>query len=405
MIGPILNMLKDANKNVSVLKNQSTAAFSESSKSVFGTGTKNVTVTTTMTTQSLYEQYQTLEFKDLTINPGVSLLPQPQYDWNFEGKKLFSYPTNFHPLVLKCSGTLTVLGALTTKGCGAQCTGGSHSNYHIYQSVWSPVSLTCFGGNSPVYNYNKNIGTTYNTIPENTTYSFSAQSTDFFRLLEYGRNFGFLNGSGVFLVGGGGSYSYKWKRGTKYRTREIDTYGFASGGKGYRRIWSGCAGGFLALYFRKLIINGKEYGKDPCDISRISANGYFTEYGDARGGGCMVVAADTINIGPAGTINSDSDGGVANITIYNSMGTTYALSRTPDGHNSIRPSFMNNIPALYSGQGGVYYNGISYVGGNGSGQYYFDDGTGYGIPNCHLAYDADNMRCGGAGIALGYKVE
>ena len=433
MIGPILNLLRNTYSSAEIIQRQNYSSFLPENN-VFGNGTQNVTITKDTTAEELFNKYKTLEFKNLTINTGIRLTPSPEYYHEWDGIKLYSQYTKFHPLFLKCSGTLKVLGALTSQGMGANSTNASHTGYSFVQKPFiSPIDLTCakIYEKDPAYTFSKKYGPHYSVKDiygfdphGNKTYSYSANTTDFFRLLEYGRNFGFLNGNGIFLVGGGGSYHYEWNRHGKTRRRDINSYSFSNGGMGGDEDRNGCGGGFLALYFRKLYIDGKEYGKEPCDISKISANGYLVPYQWTRGGGCMVIAADTIIIGPNGTINSDADGAVWDKTIHNSMGTIYKMNReweivekyrvgwfdwkyrTIKGDNKIKPSFMNNLPALFKTQEGTIATAYGYSQNSYStGVYYFDDGTGLGMPNCYMEYDYDNRRCGGAGVALGYQIQ
>ena len=412
MIGPILNMLNDAYVESGIIN--SSSAFNKDSN-IFGTGTQNVTVDTNMTAEDLYNKYGTLEFKDLTISYNVALRPKrqeaPPQSWN-----VYSVKNNFHPFVLKCSGTLRVDGALTTQGCGGTSVIAGERDRTFYQNIQSPIEL-------------------YNVFGD----GFSADYRNFLRLYAFGQTGGFLTyPETIFLTGGGGGGVRYYKKHYKARKRRLRQYGFVCGGKGENgdayhsdNVFEGTAAGFLAMYFRKLYINGKEYGKEPCNITKISANGYICRDGDYlypeasklvgytffwntpiydnviiphTGAGCMIIAADTIDIGATGTINADSYGGITSYKVNRISGGSYTASR---GHGGvIKPSFLNNFPCLCDIQSGMRWDPTTnrYIIATGSsGTYYFDDGTGFGTPNCYMTCQG-TRTIGGAGIALGFKV-
>lgn len=420
MIGPILNMLNSSNEDVYTF----TAAESyNQNENIFGSGTQNVTVSQNSTLEDLYNKYKTLEFKNLTINENVQLKPKltTAPASGFENhEETYSIPNNFHTAIVKCSGTLTVLGAFTAQGCGGKSAKYTHHGRTKNQTLYSPVPLICFenglyrdgehSNTNMQYKHLNNWGYQYNEMSYYRGNGFSAESYDFFRLLEFGRNGGFLNQNMLtFLCGAGSGARRKYKKHHKWRRREIYMGGFSCGGMSTtNNVVDGCGGGFVCLYFNHLYIDGKEYGKDACNISKISANGYSVNDDGTRGGGNLIIAADTIKIGPAGTINADAEGGIRGVTIQNSIGSTFRLDRPGKGDNiRFKPSFLNNPPAMTSEQPGFRWDDSyhDYIYTTGDGSYYFDDGTGLGIPNSHLLNPYDtSCRTGGAGVVLGYKV-
>lgn len=379
MIGPLLNILNTTyNKIDSLSKNE---PFTPTSN-IFGTGTIDVEITGTKTIKDLYEQYHTLEFHNVTIREGAKLKPF-RTNGGLNGWESTRNP--FHPLFLKCSGTLMVDGELTSQGCG-----GASSYYNgdancFQNDIRSPVSIYYFGEKGA-----------------------SADTQAVNKLIEYGKNGDFFLFKDFFLVGAGGGGRHRWRSGKwgRHHERDVTMRGFANGG-GFggttNRIY-GCAGGFVGLYFNSLSIKGIEYGSVGCDVTKISANGYQDGNFGMFGGGCMVIAARKIRIGANGTINSDGDGGHKFI-VNTLLGTSYEAGR--GSGSNFKPSFLNNYPAMSGGQWGYHwdYNNKRYVGDtNHNGTYYFDDGSGLGTPTAFVSGYSLSEGCGGAGLAIGYKI-
>lgn len=383
MIGPVLNLLNSLYKSSEELSNVEPY---DSSSDIFGNGTLDITISQNTDLKTLYNQYHTLEFHNVTINEGVSLKPTPAFggDHNWQ-----SFLTEFHPLYLKCSGTLTVNGELTSRGCGGR-SDFYNGDATCYQPVSSPV---------PLINYNNGTG------------GQSADPTNFVRLMEYGKNGAFFKFNDLLLCGAGGGGHHRYRRGgvhsgAHHRHYYVYMRGFANGGDEDRpNCVMGCAGGFVALYYSDLVINGIPYGTAGCDITKVSANGYRDASGDTnrRGGGCIIASARVINIGANGSINSDGEGG-CEYTVASKLGRTYRAGKNR-GSSNFKPSFLNNIPAMSGSQRSFRWdeNTQSYITNNGDGLYYFDDGSGYGVPTNFVTYD-NSIHCGGAGVVLGYRI-
>lgn len=98
----------------------------------------------------------------------------------------------------------------------------------------------------------------------------------------------------------------------------------------------------------------------------------------------MIISAKTISIGSKGTINSNAGGDSADF----------------------KPAFLNNFPALGDGQYGYVWdpNTAQYkLQYSGSWLYHYNTGVGFDC-NAYVPYSAWE-RTGGAGIALGYKLD
>ena len=372
MFGLLLNTIKKTNKYIDDVKQ-----IVNFSKNVFGTGTINYTLPSnfsTVTLDALNRVSPTMCFHNLTIPEGVALNDRPIYT---NSGTIATYGT-YSPMYIKCSGTLTVNGTIAALG------GGKAKIANQTNDIWAPVPIT---------------------IP--TITGFSAHYNTFTRLHTYGANATFFKyeqsketARPLFLCGGGGSSEVRIAQ-NPYPNFGISAGGgpigssFADWGAIFN-VPGGGGGGFVALYYRRLIINGKEYGVDPgCEVFRISANGTggaTTSTGlrnGGNGGGCIIISADTIIIGPNGGIHADGYGIPAN----DDVGKEY--------------SFLNNIPQLHPNQQGVYWDNTKkeFVNGiNTERVYYYDDGTGNGICNQSIESGTADY-CGGAGVALGFKVK
>ena len=373
MLGLLLNSLNKSEKSANILAG--TVNFKDQ---IFGNGTsiKNIEEGRVISGETLAaENGYSLEFKDLTIPANSRVFTNTYRDWwqPVMGK--------YAPLYLKCSGTLTVEGSLDADRCGGPVYPGDDFWYQL--TTISPVPIETSG----------------------SIYSSSATYKTFSRLQNYGATSGFFN-FGLFLVGGGGGGLRTGKHNHHTLNWGISTGGGtqADGGQAV----GGGGGGFVAVYFKELWINNKLYGRDKgCEVWRICANGmggYNTHYpgfadGNENGGGSIIIAANKIVINGNGKISAN--GG-------------HALYRENMG---IRCAFMNNIPQL---GGLVYFNKQTYeyrqagirwdnltksfvYGVSVDDIYYYDDGTGNGIPN--QSYNAGvSQFTGGAGVALGFKV-
>lgn len=368
MIGPLLNLCSNTSSVIEHINPNSSFK-----KEIFGTGSKNIIIPqgATQTIEDLYNQNGTIEFKDLTVSHGAKL--KPVHTTAEAGRR--STQNRWHPLFLKCSGELNVQGEITSAGCGNRFY--FWDDYNIISENVSPIPFI----NPP------------------GVYGHSVDWVNFARFANYGMHNSFFTQQ-LFMVGGSGGGNHRYSTGSGVtkrwhnehsRNRGMNCGGGSAGNHGNN---GGNCGGLLILYFEKLIIAGKEYGKDPgCDISKVSANGLLFNGFNTYSGGCMVIAAKTINIGSAGTINSDAVSG--------------------QGHKF---AYLNNLPMLSTGGDGSGWDPTqtgmrwdptleAYAIGPALGNtYYYDDGTGNGVPN-QVAYGHSGNMCGGAGMAIGFKVD
>lgn len=359
MIGPLLNSFLKSSKSITRL--ESSISFS---KDVFGNGIVNATVDRNMTNKQLIEKYGTWNFNNLTILEGCTLYPHGSYGgWHGH----LALPSTYHPMYIKCSGTLTVYGSITSKQAGSIA--NRYDDAQIRSENRFRLGFDATG-----------------------TYGFSVASNNYIRMFNYGASHTFFDYD-FFLVGGAGGGCHRYTRG-KWGHHHNDhslNYGINYGGGWTRNhnVQGGCGGGFLALYYKDLIINGREYGVDPlCDISKISSNGMsaLTDSGD-KAGGCMVISARKIILGPNGTINSDAEGAGLGKLCY-----------------------LNNVPQLgIGGEAGATQTGLvctgsrSYIMGTGSSTYWYN--TGVAGADFRKAYGNTSNLHGGAGLCFGYKVK
>ena len=364
------------------------------SGNIFGYGVQNYTVTTGtfITNKDLAAKNgNSLEFHDLTIEKNAVLSPE-----RYNNNNGVAIQGDWNTLFLKCSGTLTVNGLITSANTGTRSE--YFDDRQLYSANISPIPITFgnFWGN----------------------YGFSTPATTLFRFQNYGINNSLFTNK-LFLIGGsaGGCHSYRHGGHRKRHYNHSRNWGITYGGGKAEDHggWGGNGGGFLALYYEKLIIDGKEYGKDSsCDITRVSANGlgYSSmsgENGASYSGGCMVKAAKTIIIN-GGSINSN--GGYDSSELNNpiTMCENYNKRRYQQIYKF---SLLNNLPQLNIGsnggpsQEGYLWDNLNKTykyGYNNTYAYYYDDGTGHGVCNQAVGGVANSIS-GGAGIALGFKVK
>ena len=390
MIGALLNYVQrgyKASLNIGT-GNQFTG-------NIFGYGTRNFTITpnTFMTNETLaFKNGNSLEFHDLTVENNAVLSPITNTDDIGNATK-----SNWNTLFLKCSGTLTVNGLITSAHTGSRSS--YWDNRQIHSTNISPIPIT---------------------IPTTNPwgdYGFSTPATTFFRLHGFGLNNSFFTHK-LFLLGGSACGCHSWRKG-RHHNRHYDhsrNYGISYGGGGAydHNNWGGNGGGFVALYYEHLIIDGKEYGVDAgCDISRISANGTNSadmdgQSGRSSSGGCIVIAAKTIIIN-GGSINSDGGFFETELNNANVLCENYAKRK---GTAVYKYALLNNLAQLNTSaaggaaQTGMYWDSINNtfaIGTNGNPTYYYDDGTGNGVCNQALPGSPNSFSVG-AGVALGFKV-
>jgi hypothetical protein len=283
---------------------------------------------------------------------------------------------------------LTINGTISADGFGGHFWPMPHDN-QIRQSMESPLPVTDvrpFG------------------------YGFSCTHSLYSRLQQYGAVGGFTNGT-FFTPGPGGAYEIRWGDNIK----RLHQYGLSTAGQvplAEQSVFFGAGGGFIALYYNTLIIDGKIYGRDAdCDVSKIHANGFrrpWNTYCGPSGGGCIVICANTINIGSTGCISAD-----AIPTEISGMPYDPTISGR-------RLSYLNNFPQLAYSQEGyiwdpnlgmyVYDTTITEAHRTGTaGDSFYDTNTYYystGVDEaCTQTATGDIYPDGGgAGVVLGYKL-
>lgn len=400
MFGLLLNTFKKTNQYLDNVKQ-----IINFSKNVFGTGTIDYTLPSNFSTVTL-DELNTVSsnmcFHNLTIPANVTLNDIP----NYTNSGTIATFGKYSPMYIKCSGTLTVNGTIAALG------GGKNKTTNVTNDIWAPVPIaiqqsTGFSANyntfTRLHNYGSNA--TFFKYEQSSTSSLEYETSDYklghFTIKIVTKINDATSARPLFLCGGGGSPQ------VNIRNNPNPNWGISAGGGPINssfgnwgatfNIPGGGGGGFVALYYRKLIINGKEYGKDSgCEVFRISANGTggattstSVSRNGGNGGGCIIISADTIIIGPNGGIHADGNG----IRSVDDIGKEY--------------SFLNNLPQLHPMQQGIYWDNTKkdFVSGvNTDRNYYYDDGTGNGVCNQVIAAGPADY-CGGAGIALGFKVK
>lgn len=332
---------------------------------IFGNGTQDIVFTQNGIFEniaSLYNTNYSLEFRNVTINEGVTI----------QGNNSL---TESRPFFLKVSGTLTVNGNLNMNGQG-----GNHANPKDNWG-WSVSGISAF--DTP-YIYSN--GSVNNDLYQN--------------LYNYGLDKTFFDGK-TRLVGAGSSLHYKWKRGTKYRHRRPPAISPLNGGGnsdalGSDTISSG-GGGFLALYYENMNNN---YSEGPIYDSvtgasyypNINCNGGSGQSGQggprAFGGGMMVIAARNIVLGPNGSITCNP----AHVSELSINSPSSWIEWTGGFFN--RTHVVHNLPfacdlKTYRNSGGVAWM-------NRPPAYYLD--WNYGNLGAHRA------DSGGGGVCFGYQL-
>lgn len=420
MLGAIINLLNASDLTSNVLSGYTLA---NTGISIFGPGRgsqTDMTVGEGVHPLTIFAGFReegsseikdgNLNFENLTVN-GTLIFDSPNYNIITRAAVV---PTAIYPLILRCSGKLTI----NTKGrITADGQGNFNDTTHYQEDHREPIYC-----NIPL----KDV------VTESPGYS--ANSEVFDRLMQYGANGGFLDPYNFLCGASGGNYGY-WKHNNwgSMRSRTYYSFSFTQGGRanydpsrsgGRRNRNAGPTGGCIVLYFEELKIDGKIYGKDPdCDISVIQANGAFPQAGweDAcRGGGMMVIAARKIEI------NTDTSAPVLERGVITSNGILChdyinANNLPYYGYTSAikqwRWSVLNNYPQLGIGQSGWryvkdgnIYRPIYEAMPSNVKKYYYDMGMGtFGEMSTETGYDADFLTSshiwgGGAGIVLGFKV-
>jgi len=418
MLGSIINLLNASDRTSTVLGGFTLAS---NGVSMFGPGRGTNSTVTVSGLQKLTDLANietnssgtaltagNLNFTNLTVD-GTLVFNSRNY--NATGGFQPAAITDTYPLILRCSNKLTITsnGHISADGQGSINLWGSG---RIDEQIICPIPVK-------------------DVITQSLGYSASSQMFD--RLIPYGSQLGFLDQK-TYLCGAAGYHYHYYKHnrwshhhthGSSYSFNSCGDYGYCPSNYGGRRSrMSGPAGGFVALYFSHLIIDGKEYGVDPdCDISVIQANGVYPAQawdGTTKGGGMIIIAAKTIEISTRNSgSNTINKGAItANGAITNDESFTSNVKQW-------RWSIMNNYPQLCMGQTGWYIAKIQdqykYIWGvlPGDGSideaqpfYYFDKGMGEygevstlsGYSSSPEHYTSSSRWAGGAGIALGFKI-
>lgn len=252
---------------------------------VFGTGTEDVIFTRSGVFTELVPSARNncnLEYHDVTIPAGISILGHPRQEIRTENS-LQSYP-----FYLKVSGTLTVNGILNMNGAGqpGYPSGGFHSNHNCF-------TYTAF----------TQTGLAFPPVPQEQKTITEAQWK---ALYNSGVTSPFYNGQ-TYLFGAGSCKAYHWNHAGHTRKRRARSSTALNSGGDYSSEWgrytSGGGGGFLALYYDNLDYQGPSYEGYPL---HINANGGSFGGNDGApnrwGGGCMIIVAKNIVVGPQGYI-------------------------------------------------------------------------------------------------------
>ena len=261
---------------------------------IFGYGTEDITFTKSGSFLELSNGYkfnQVLEYRNVTINEGVYIQGNTFYGNKYDGSI---------PFYLKVNGTLTVNGSLNMNGTGQEGDGQSHKSNYDAQYTGDYTGL---GYELPYL---------HQSTPQ------LALST-WFDLYNYGKAKTFFDGK-TCLIGAGCGQRTKYKKKSSrknYYRHSFRTTRLNSGGSltGRSSRHSGGGGGFIALYYENMTNQGPTWTdntdaptKGQTFYTNINCNGGRGGGGHTPsrwGGGCMIIAARNIVIGPKGSITSN----------------------------------------------------------------------------------------------------
>lgn len=339
MLGPIINILNRTGKLISNLK---THTELEGSVPYYGPGNainQNVTLAEHTTLSSLADQYNSLDFTNLTVSAPLIF---DSASYNNGDSRAISF-SDTYPLILRCSDTLKInsTGYISANGQGGVGNGG----YSGQQGYRCPMYIE-------------------DVVRADRGFSLSHDA--YGRLHQYGSVGGFLEPRSLICGARGGWYRYYDYGGwiTRYDSDDYPSISLISGGNpgsdpdhyaGLRHRTGGSSGGSIFLYFDHLIIDGLEYGVDPlCNISVIQANGAFPREGFngcTKGGGMIVIAAKTINITTRQGENLLDTGSIMSNAVLSPNDSITADIK------QWRWSVLNNLPQLAFGQTGWVIQG------------------------------------------------
>lgn len=314
---------------------------------LFGAGGDDIVFTQSgvFTELSLpYRQKGLLEYHDVTIPEGISIQGNTFYGGDVGGSR---------PFYLRVNGTLTVNGKLNMDGLGQQgFSDGVKSNHDAYYSE----------------NFN-DLGYTLGAVGNGGQLSYNVWKA----LYDYGKVHSFLLPK-TCLVGAGSGMSNKYKKKSSrkyyYRHSQRSTALNSGGDVWNMNMRTGGGGGFLALYYENLIYQGPTWNGYPRNIN-CNGGGCYWSTGHTRdpwwGGGCMIIAAKTIIVGPNGSITCNP---------------------CQASHRSVTGNFY-----LYDSDNNS--GGISYLN-----RYSARD-----IDYAFGGYVGMNRLSGGGGVCLGYQIE
>jgi len=284
-----------------------------------------------------------LEYRNVTIPEGVSIQGNTFYGGDVSGSR---------PFYLKVNGTLTVNGKLNMDGLGQQgFSDGVKSNHDAYYSE----------------NFN-DLGYTLPVVGNGGQLSYK----NWKNLYDYGLVHSFLSPK-TCLVGAGSGMSNKYKKKSSrkyyYRHSQRSTALNSSGFVWDMNDRTGSGGGFLALYYENLDYQGPTWNGYPTNIN-CNGGGTYWGAGHTRdpwwGGGCMIIAAKNIVVGPKGSITCNP---------------------CQASHRSVTGNFY-----LYDSDNNS--GGISYLN-----RYAARD-----IDYAFGSFRSMDAKSGGGGVCLGYKV-
>lgn len=375
-----------------VLKEETKVLSTKKVSEMFGYGTEDLVINQSGVLTDLAPNYSLsniLEFKNLTINEGCSVLGNYySYTWRpfsigFIKKYNVSdsrYNVGWNiatpvPFFLKVSGTLTVNGHLHMDGQGGMyCDDGhgGHTGQISSSIVYNPVA------NGRGWFYGDDC------VPLDYWLDF----------YNYGLAKSFFNGQ-LNVCGAGASTRASWKsRSAKRKYDSRITSGPINGGGrvgpgtyvGHKNFSGRASGGFLALYYENLDYQGLMWEDNTTAITKgvsypanINCNGGYGQGSNRNaGGGMMVIAAKNIVIGPNGSITCNPN--------YYNTSTSYGLITNINSADDFRGggiAFLNRPPKL------PLYNSVD------GAQYQYQYNSGIVL----------EPGSGAAGICIGYKIK
>ena len=394
MLGIILNSFTKINKHLDEVLSRVYPAQRH-----FGLNTTLDTTIPENTTVSMDSGLTSTSFNNLTISENANIVATVKHSGDTHSVIV---PDNYSPLVLRCYDTLTVNGSINADGKGLHDMYASATLPFITQMYEKRVTSPGYSATEEIYRYLQQYAYGMPFFLSDRYVSPKAIKEDFYVFNESTQQNEYVRSRYIYgadpepdtntpyFYGTGGSNGLNgYKVG----------YHISAGGQ-YNSHAGGGSGGVVILYYEHLYAvdaygNRMEYGiHENFPVNRICANGLGGDCGSTAtyGGGCLILAARNIVLGPNGRISSNG---------------TLADGVTQTGTNF---SFLNNLPQLGRNQSGNYWDNATQTYKNGipsDREYYFSDGTTLDICN-KSATDyglnaGDVTYCGGAGAVIGIK--